>query len=219
MKNWTESDFNSLVQAAQEVDARPMDLLLVLYSESGLDPFSSAKNTEGEIVARGLNQITEANYKAMGMSKSEWESISSMTPSENLYYVVRSLKSAVGNMSFPDAGTLYEVNFAPARLKEFGSGDDVVLYSSPHKYYEANKGLDTDKKGYINVRDMRNILKRKSLEPAFLFYSDKLRQLYPNTEDFVIGFDEEYKKSEIPIGGILALAAVATGIFFYFKKA
>ena len=218
MIKWTDSDYHTLVQAAQDIGARPMDLLLVLYSESGLDPKSSAKNKEGEIVARGLNQITEANYTEMKMSKSEWESISSMTPSENLYYVVKSLKSAVGNMSFPDAGTLYQVNFAPARLIDSGSGDDVVLYSSPSKYYYANEGLDLDKKGYINVRDMRNILKKRSSEPAFLFHYNRLKELYPAIEPYVIGFDEDYRRSKFPISGIIAILAIAGGMFWYWRK-
>jgi len=180
---WTDEDIHALVRAAKELNARPMDLLAVLNSESALHPGSIAYY-KGAPYARGLNQITPPNAGAMRLSNAEWESLTTMTPAQNLPYVVRSFRKAVGDRVYKDVGELYLVNFAPARLP-MGTSDDVVLYSAPSNAYEANKPLDFDRKGYITVGDMRQRVLRDSAYYPFQHASGRLRALYPDVEEAV----------------------------------
>ena len=182
---WTDEDYHALVKAAKELNARPLDLLAVLHSESGLDPTSIAY-VKGEPWARGLNQITPTNAKPMKISTSEWESISSMTPAQNLPYVVRSFRAAVGDRVYKDVGELYQVNFAPATLKG-GSEDDRVLYSAPSSGYRENKPLDVDGKGFITVGDLRKRVQRDANYIRFVNAANRLKELYPGLEGPVFG--------------------------------
>lgn len=180
---WTDEDIHALVRAAKELNARPMDLLAVLNSESGLHPGSIAYQ-KGLPYARGLNQITPPNANAMRLPQAEWESITSMTPAQNLPYVVRSFRAAVGDHVYKDVGELWLVNFAPARLG-MGTSDDVVLYTAPSAAYEANKPLDVDRKGTITVGDMRRRVLNDSAYYPFQHASSRLRALYPDVEEAV----------------------------------
>lgn len=211
--NWTDDDYRALVQAAAQLNARPMDLLLVLTAESGLNPQAIAK-VDGKPYARGLNQITPVNANGMKLSTEEWESISDMTPRENLPYVVRSLRSAVGTVKFTDTGMLYQVNFAPASLKK-GSADGLVLYSMPGSGYMNNRVFDKANKGYITVGDLRKQLELVSQGSTFRTHAARLAAVVPGLEGPVIGLASE--TSNALFWTLLAGAAVAGGVYAYQK--
>lgn len=179
--SWTDADYHALVKAAHELGARPLDLLAVLHSESALNPGAIAY-VGGKPYARGLNQITPPNAKAMGLSTAEWEAISTMTAAENLPLVVRSFRAAVGDRVYKDAGELYLVNFAPAKLA-VGTTDDVVLYSAPSSAYGANGPLDVEGKGTITVGDLRKRVERDANYVAYQRAAARLRELYPGLEE------------------------------------
>ena len=190
-----------------------MDLLLVLTAESGLNPQAIAK-VDGKPYARGLNQITPVNANGMKLSTEEWESISDMTPRENLPYVVKSLRSAVGSVRFDDAGMLYQVNFAPATLKK-GSADGLVLYSMPSGGYMNNRVFDKTNKGYITVGDLRKQLELVSQGPTFRTHAARLAAVYPGLDGPVIGLEPEGNTALF--WTIFAGAAVAGGVYAYQK--
>jgi len=211
---WTEYDYRALIRAAAEIGARPLDLLLVLFSESRLDPGAIAY-VGGAPYARGLNQITPPAAKGMGLSDDEWASLSAgMTPAEQLPYVVRCIKLTPRISPFHDAGELYQLNFAPASLAK-GTGDDLVLYSGGAAY-QNNKGFDTSGKGYITVGDLRAHLRKLATYADFKKHADALRAVDPALEGPVV---------EGPSGGFFwKLAAgfagvvVALGAGWYFWK-
>lgn len=182
--DWSDEDYRALVKAARDLNARPLDLLAVLHSESGLNP-SAIAYVDGKAYARGLNQITPPNAKAMGISTSEWESISRMTPAENLPYVVRSFRAAVGERSYKDVGELYQVNFAPATLKG-GSEDERVLYRAPSSGYRANSALDVGGKGTITVGDLRRRVARDANYIRFVNAANRLKEMHPGLEGPVL---------------------------------
>lgn len=210
---WNDDDYRALVQAAAQVNARPMDLLLVLTAESGLNPQAIAK-VDGKPYARGLNQITPVNANGMKLSTEEWESISDMTPRENLPYVVKSLRSAVGSIQFRDAGMLYQVNFAPATLKK-GSADDLVLYAMPSGGYMNNRVFDKTNKGYITVGDLRKHLEMVSQGSTFRTHAARLAAVVPGLEGPVIGLEEGGNTALF--WTLMAGAAVAGGVYAYQK--
>lgn len=219
---WTDADRHALVRAAQDLNMRPLDLLAVLHSESGLNPWAIAF-VEGQPAARGLNQIskTVAFSPKMNLSTAEWESITTMTPEQNLPYVVRSFRSVVGNRVYADAGEIYAVNFAPALLLSKGGGNDVVLYSSPGKSYKANSNLDVDHKGYITIGDLRKRLTRDSNYVRFLEEADRLRALYPNVPDLLVEAKSNAASSSEWlwwVGGAGVLAAATTAAWVGVRK-
>jgi len=172
---WTDSEYRALAAAAGQIVARPLDLLVVLASESGLRP-NAVAIVKGEPYALGLNQITPPNAKGMGIYPSPWDSIPSMGVSEQMQYVVGSFRAAAGKRVYHDAGHLYQANFAPASLAR-GTADSLVLYSEPSAGYLGNKGLDRDNNGTITVGDLRKRLRDVAIQPWFREHVHRMRAL------------------------------------------
>lgn len=210
---WSESDYRALIRAAAEIGARPLDLLLVLYSESGLNPNAIAY-VNGAPYARGLNQITPPNAAAMGLSDEQWERLSGgMSPAEQLPYVVRSIKSAYKTNGFHDAGELYQLNFAPASLNK-GTADSLVLYSGGSAYAN-NKVFDVGRKGYITVGDLREHLRKIATYGDFQKHAARLKALDPSLEGPIVSGPVSVKRWVLAIVGAAAAGAAAV---FGWKK-
>lgn len=213
---WTDDDRRALIAAARDLNMRPLDLLAVLHSESGLNPWAVAL-VNGSPAARGLNQITKivAYSPKLNLSEAEWEAITSMTAKENLPYVVKSFLSALGSRTYADAGEIYATNFAPAILKSRGGGNDVVLYRAPGRSYTENKNFDTDNKGYITIGDLRRRLYRDTKRSRYLEEAQKLKALDPSIPELVIessalsGVSQEATKFPWVWAGVTTLAVVA----------
>lgn len=158
--HWTDQDLLNFQAMAGRLGMRAADLLLVLYSESGLKPYAAAKNADGYPVAVGLNQLTSVVNSALGLTEDERIALLDKTVAEQLPYVEKSLR-VFNKYKLPDAGALYALNFAPARLAQ-GADGNVVLYDSQKDpaAYASNKGVDHGKKGFINIEDMRVALRR-----------------------------------------------------------
>lgn len=156
---WTPDDYKALADAAATIQAKPEDLLLVLYSESRLNP--AAYNPAG---AYGLNQLT----RAAGFTQAELSAVLQLTPREQMPYVVRYFKATGRTTPFEDAGAVYAFNFAPSVARAKGTGSGVVLYSKASgAAYELNKGLDFDKNGDISVGDLRRHLSLLASQQSF----------------------------------------------------
>lgn len=210
MVNWGERDYRELIRAAAQVGARPLDLLLVLFSESRLNP-SAIAYVKGAPYARGLNQITAPNAKAMKLSDEEWASLSSgMSPAEQMPYVVRSIKAAsFGKKAegFYDAGELYQLNFAPASLSK-GTADSLVLYSGGSAV-ENNKAFDPTGRGYITVGDLRRHLQKIADYGEFKTHVAKMKALDPTLEGPEIGGPFEIPWTFVGVTGAIALVMSA----------
>lgn len=162
----------------------PADLSSVLYAESRLS--STADNG----IAKGLNQITWVAASGW-LTKDEWENIPKLSIDDQLPLVEKSLLQSklVGGKAGPflNATEIYQANFAPASLRR-GSADDLVLYRSlanggdakEDARYKANQGLDTRKRGQIEVGDLRRRLVRTSSEKPFQDFLFELNRGQPN---------------------------------------
>lgn len=181
---WTPDDYRALAAAAAQIVARPEDLLLVLYSESRLDPHAAARGSDGFPIAVGLNQITGVNAHAMGITEAERVSLLNLGVTDQLPYVVRSFRAATGGPHvFGDAGALYQANAAPGTLSQ-GSGDEVVLYTAAKNptEYNANKGLDRNNDGRITVGDLRSLLAMLAKTSGYQTALAELAAAVPGTQ-------------------------------------
>jgi hypothetical protein len=157
---WTADDFRTLASIARTLKMKPADLLMVLASESGLDPRATNPANSSNPIAAGLNQLTSAANASVGITEAERLMIPKLPVSMQLPLVYRyfaSLPYTKAGNTYGSAGVVYAANFAPARI---GSGtDDQVLYSQDEgDPYELNKSLDRDGKGTITIGDMNRQL-------------------------------------------------------------
>jgi hypothetical protein len=167
---WTDADLQNFRAMSQRLGVRPADLLLVLYCESGLKPSAAARNSSGYPVAVGINQITAILNSSLGLTEEGRLALLDATVAEQLPYAEKSLslfvrKYPIANV---DAGALYTLNFSPSRLAR-GADGRVVLYDSKvdANAYQSNRGADTEKKGWINIENMRQALRRNAATSGF----------------------------------------------------
>ena len=156
----TPQDFQTLVQLsqAQNPPIDPTQVAIVLFEESGFDPSRQNNSGTGNY---GLNQMSTANIQALGLSVSDW---TSMTAAEQLQYVFRFWSSSAASANsgqFPsDGGTLLAMNFEPGAFQTVGAGSnpDAVLAGASGPYatnYAWNKVLDPNGTGEITVNTCR----------------------------------------------------------------
>jgi len=167
---WTDQDLVNFRAMAGRLGVRPADLLLVLYCESTLKPSAAARNSSGYPVAVGINQITSVLNSSLGLTEEGRLALLDATVAEQLPYAEKSLSLFVRKypIASVDAGALYTLNFSPSRLAR-GADGRVVLYDSKADpgAYQANKGADTEKKGWINIENMRQALRRNGAGSGF----------------------------------------------------
>jgi len=201
------SNYAALGNAALALGARPADLMLVLYAESGLHTWAQAKNKAGEGIALGIGQLTRTGASAIGMSDVEWQSIPSKSFNEQVKIVETFLRKVARPGSFRDAVSLYQTNFAPATVgsyKLFGPG----------KEYDANAPYDFNKNGLIDTDDLATALSARVKEAAFRAHLQKLA---------AAGFAGE-PVIPAPSGGAgmglgtLAFIAAGIGALFWFNS-
>lgn len=167
---WSDPDFAALAAAANRLGMNPADLLLVLASESGLQP--SARNPSGSAtpIAVGLNQITSVADGMLGLTEEDRWALPNKSVAEQIPYVekfFRGAASAYGIGGYPNAGTVYLANFAPARMGR-GTSDDTVIYdTSDGAAYTLNAAFDTDKKGSITIGDLNARLAQVAAQPTY----------------------------------------------------
>jgi len=162
---WAPSDYRELAQVAESIRANAGDLLLVLFSESRLNPAA----TNGS--ARGLNQLTPIALPCAGATTAEHASMTEMSVAQQLpfvrrYFQCNSWWKAGGG--YETAARLYTANAAPQFVG--AASMDAVIYDSngaTPKNYWANTGLDSEKKGYVTIRDLARTLVHNEKDPAF----------------------------------------------------
>src|ERR1700691_6284139 len=174
---WTAEDYQTLssLSAQQNPPIDPAQVALIFLWESGLDP--SNPGPSGANVG-GLNQMSSSNLSSLGLTMSQWLS---MSASEQLPYIFKWWNSLVQNDNngvFPTTGgMLYALNFLPGQFKSVGAGNNpnAVLASKTGAYsaeYNSNSTLDPNHTGSITPNTcqtlLNNIANSNSTWPAFL---------------------------------------------------
>lgn len=181
--DWGASDWKELAAIAGRLRMNPADLLLVLTSESRLDPTAVNPRGSSHPTAVGLNQLTSAANGTVGITEDTRLKVPSMDVSDQLPLVERYFRGIdwfKTGKSYPDAGVVYEANFAPAKMARGMSSDTVLYTKEDGGAYEQNKGLDTTGKGYIALGDLRMLLRRTINTPEYYVGLQSLRKATGN---------------------------------------
>ena len=161
------SYYQALAAAATSNRLNPADALALQLQESGCNPqqTSHALGPDGQPVAVGTIQFTEATAKSLGTSQA---ALLQMTGAEQQQYVQKFYSKAQGA---PTAGALYTYNFSPVAYAASGGGADqnYVIFSKATSgaNYSLNSSLDVGNKGYITVGDMNSAMNSIKSTPAY----------------------------------------------------
>lgn len=212
---WSDSDLRALICGAFELDAPPRSLALALYRESEMRPnattfVDSAKKYIGIV---GLNQFTQeaviGNFYPSLVGKGKeaeafkaWQDFAwkyrAMTPSEQLPYIVQSLKeSAWFKTGKPFTETsLYMANFLPGK-STYTDPATVLLYKPPSGHcddaeskkslYCQNKGMDVDTSDAgITLGDVSAFLQKIAKQPRFVAFETRIQRILDGSPTSVI---------------------------------
>ena len=151
----------------------PKDLLQVMFSESRVS--SSIQNPNGK--ATGLIQFMPFTLKALGWSAGA-DSFAKLSPTEQLSWVEKYFSVNGKGRSPKNVDEVYQLVFLPGtfgRRPDPVTGQVILIDIRPghetskndHIYYDANKGFDRDKKGYITLSDIGSTARSASSSPDF----------------------------------------------------
>lgn len=181
---WTDDDFRKLSKIAVGNRQNPADLLLILTSESGLNPKAVNRRSDGFPIAVGLNQLTSAANSLVGITEEERQDLVNKSVDYQLDLVNKffsGLQWTKSGKSYDNAGVIYEANFAPGRMTSRGTSLDTVLYDTGDGVaYTQNKQLDKAGKGKITVGDLVEYMRTVSEKAV---YSAALQRLRAATGD------------------------------------
>lgn len=178
-----DSFYRALVKVAHAIGCRPSDLLLILHTESGINP-AAANHVDGDpnkpIQAIGLNQITEIALKAAGLTEEFWRGgFRNLTAEQQLPYV-QNYFAHQNRGSYQNAVQLKLANFAPGLIKKATSSNSV-LYAmhnpdgSINNKWKQNRGINPT--GDITVGSISDRLLLKSNTAAFRSQLSRLKSV------------------------------------------
>lgn len=190
---WTDEDFVEIARIAQRIKANPADILLVMTAESSLDPNICNPPSEkcqvigGHPVAVGLIQFTKIVNSGIGINEYYRQNVlPTLSVTEQLPYVEKYFQNQewtrAGN-EYANAGNVYQAVFAGGTMTRKGTSLETVLYTSPSEAYKQNRQLDTANKGYINVQDLVDYMRRVATKQSSRLYSAALTRLRDVTGD------------------------------------
>jgi len=176
--------YEELTKLAHRIGARPSDLLLVLYTESGLNP-AAGNHIDGDkskpIQARGISQFTLRAIKSAGMDRDFWENkFSKLTALEQLPYVEKFFKKVGKKGRYENVAQLKIANFAPGKLKRTGN-PSAVLYARFDKNgketrnWKQNNRLNPN--GDITVGNLIEKINRVGSKSGFLSQLARLKNV------------------------------------------
>lgn len=163
--DWTDEDFRTLEQSAQNLRMNPADYLLMLAGESNLHPWARA--CPSPKCAVGLNQLTSSANKSAGITEEQRLMIPELSVSVQLPIVERmysDIQWTKAGKEYPNVGVVWEANFAPGRMFSRGITSEVILYDQINDpvAYKGNAPLDAEGKGSITVGDLSRRLRSVS---------------------------------------------------------
>ncbi len=162
---WTEEDYRALVTESFKGRFEPEYFLCVAQYESGLNPTAFPDNYPG---TQGLNQLTPANRTNLGVPTHK--DFRDFAAAEQMIYCRKYYDSRVklAGGRWLSAHHMYLATIAPARLPLIMNAAGVVYSRDDHKReYMANRQLDMDHNGIIEVRDLYEVMRRSSLTPKY----------------------------------------------------
>lgn len=152
MVNLGTNFYQKLVQVSSEVGMKPEDLLVVMVSESGLNPAAVEKKFKGS----GLVGFMPSTLKNLGF-KGNWSDFIKLSGEDQLDYVRQLVKSYSGfnnGRPFESATQYYIANFFPVALRLPGiqSQDPSAAFieEKPAVVIDRKTGKKYSKK-YFNV--------------------------------------------------------------------
>lgn len=143
-----------LLEGCKKLRCKPIDLLSVMYSESGLNP--AIVNPDGG--ATGMLQFMPNTAKNLGTST---DSLKKMKASKQLIYVFKYLKPYSGKLTSPFA--IYLVTFFPAGLNHINQNSWVFEAKklSRSKIAKSNKTMDLNKDSKITMGEFKKWFKTR----------------------------------------------------------
>src|SRR5271168_3288128 len=168
--------YQKLNSISRDLGLNPIDLLLVMFFESGVNP--NAKNPGG---AQGLIQFMPDTLRGMGVPENTVKNFRRVPASTQLDYVkkyIEGKRSLLGGKPFTSATQYYHANFFPKTMNRWRgnnpfSNKNVVVVSSTSKdpqeraAYASNKILDKNRDGVISVGDLTATMLGASKSPQF----------------------------------------------------
>jgi len=169
--------YQELVNMSQRVGMKPEDILAVMYSESGLKPEIFAAGTGGAV---GLVQMVPSTLNSLGFgdssdNKQTLKDFSMLSATEQLKWVEKLInqQQSMAGTKLDSAAKYRIANFLPASFSmvpgiKDGIRDAVLVYEhippgagrrygrDENSWYNANKGFDKNKKGYITYGDVED---------------------------------------------------------------
>jgi hypothetical protein len=142
----TEVEFQrGIWDMAKRLGLDPKPIVGVMYLESGLRPDAVNRYSR----ATGLIQFMPSTAQRLGTTV---EALVRMTRAQQLPYVEQYFRNVLNaGKRFNSVGDYYMAVFNPSHV---GKSPDYVLYTEGEKGYDQNKGLDKDKNGRIEVKDV-----------------------------------------------------------------
>jgi hypothetical protein len=140
--------FSQLKAVCTRLNCVPEDLLGVMESESGVQPWS--QNANGK--ATGLIQFMPEILKGLGWSAGP-DAFKLLNAEQQLPYVESFYRPYIGKLSSP--GRLYQATFLPATLTGTDETSIIAAPNGPHAdAFHWNQTLDTNRDGVITVGDL-----------------------------------------------------------------
>ncbi len=151
LKNRSPQFVSVLVDMCERIGLNPNALLAVMVKESGISPSIQNKHTH----ATGLIQFMPNTARDLG---TRIQHLAKMSDVEQLKYVEAYFTKYSYNKRIKNVGDHYLAVFWPAAI---GKPADYILARVGEKAYEQNKGLDRDRNGLLQVRDVVNAVTSK----------------------------------------------------------
>ena len=165
--------YTKLINYAKQLNARPEDLLVVMASESGLNPAS----TKG-MPYRGLTTLGwQPGFTDQFMTKDEWDRLADMPPSEAIDYSYKQFAQYMkmyGRKRWVNALDMYLANAAPDVWRRNNNTLDSVVYPYGSANWKANKGIIGGQERDILVKDLVSFLNRPGSKAI---WSSAIREL------------------------------------------
>lgn len=141
-KKHGEAFNQKVIDISQRLRCDPNHLMAVMAFETGGSFSTDVKNAAGSS-ATGLIQFMPSTAGGLGTTT---EKLAKMTGVEQLDFVEAHFKSVAGRKALPTLSDVYMAVLLPSAI---GKQDNHVLFRSPSKAYDQNKGLDVNKNGRI----------------------------------------------------------------------
>jgi|GEM_PF-2597019 len=176
--------FPRLQEIADEVVARPRDLLSVWYSESGVR--AAAHNPHGH--ASGIFQVMPATLMGLGWSKGH-EAYRKLTATEQLEWALRYYRAYRG--SLVSIGAVYTATFLPVFVKRAGDPSFVLCaQNGPLGWaYGPNAVFDKNKDFKITVGELEAAVARNCVGPRWAELVARLEGKWDGEDLVEAGFD------------------------------